>query len=1116
LRQLRPDQLLPAHVSRPTGDLVIGAELSARELNRVLRLPEPTDEQAAVIESQLGPAVVIAGAGSGKTETMAARVVWLVATRRVRPEEVLGLTFTRKAAAELGARIRRRLAQWRAVLERAGDADREQLATLLSGEPTVLTYAAYAARLVAEHALRVGAEPDARLVSPAMSWQLADGVSRRHPDRLPADIGAPSSVPRYVLELSAQLADHLVDPDDVAAFCDDTLAWFESLPLGPGIRSARPGDTADLVRSIEHRRALLPLLRSFAAAKAAVPALDFGDQMRIAAQLATLADVQQIERSRYVAVLLDEYQDTGHAQVRTLSALFGDGHAVTAVGDPFQSIYGWRGASAGNIGRFPETFPSADGQPAAQFALATSFRNDRAVLEIADAVVGPLRVAPGGDSLRVAPGVGRLRPAPGAATGSVEAARLTTIEDEARWVAARLRHAWDARPPGARTAAVLVRRRSQLPLLAEALLEAGLPIEVVGLGGLLSTPEVVDVVATLRVLVRHDAGPALARVLTGARWRVGAADLAALRNRARQLARPPTQPHADVEVQPDGRTPDRPAEPLSLIEALDDLGAPAAYSPAGFARLTRLSEELRRLRRRLTAPLPELVADVERTLGVDIEVDARPDRAHVGRVHLDRFLDEAAAFATEADEATLSAFLAYLDAAEDEENGLEAGSVVVESERVQLLTVHGAKGLEWDVVAVPGLVAGVFPADAKSFDWTRTRHELPAVLRGDRRDLPELDLSAAVDRREVRDLLVSHHAALVARHELEERRLAYVAMTRARSALLLSGYIWDNTAKPRDASPFLVEAAEAVVPLEWAEADAAAVNPLTAQARTALWPIDPLGAFPGDTRPGRRAAVEAGAALVRAALERRAGGVQSQTVLALTPQLAQTASWAERVDQLLAERAARHGSATVAVELPARLSVSDLVELRRDPAALAGAIRRPMPRPPAPWARRGTAFHTWLEHTWQAQTLLDLDQLPGAADESAADHADEHDFAQLRAAFERSEWAGRTPAEVEVPFEMSIEGTIVRGRMDAVFGNERDGWMIVDWKTGREPSGDAAHAVAIQLAAYRLAWARLIKIPDTDLGVVRAAFHYVRSGRTVEPVGLLDAAGLRALVRGRT
>ena len=1069
------------NVPIPRGPRSIGA----KQLNALLGLPAPTAEQAAVIEAPLAPAVVIAGAGSGKTETMAARVVWLVANRLVAPEGVLGLTFTRKASAELGSRIRRRLAQWRLVLERDRPEDHDQLAVLLAGEPTVLTYAAYAGRLVAEHALRIGAEPDSRLISPAVAWQLADAVSRRYPDELPADIGAPSSIPRYVLGMSGEFADHLVDADAVHEYCAGIAAQFGSLPLGKGIRSERPGDAGKLLTSIEHRIALLPLVQAFEDAKAALSAVDFADQMRVAAALARVPQVQAAERERFPAVLLDEYQDTGHAQVETLAGLFGQGHPVTAVGDPLQSIYGWRGASAGNIARFASTFVRGDARPATTFALATSFRNDRLILAAANTVAAPLRTT--GATVE-------LRPSASAGTGELTVARLLTVESEARWVATQLRTAWDAIAPGDRTAAVLVRRRSQIPLLAEALHAEGLPVEIVGLGGLLTTPEVVDVVSTLRVLVRHDLGSALARLLTGARWRIGPRDLAALRDRARLLIPRPAENAA-------ART-----EAISLVEALDDLGPPQRYSPAGYARLAILSDELRRLRQRVAAPLPELVADVERTMGIDVEVASRADRAHIGRAHLDRFLDEAARFANEADEATLTAFLAYLDAAEEEENGLEAGEIVVEAERVQILTVHGAKGLEWDVVAVPGLVDKVFPAEPRDVDWTRTRHLLPVPLRGDRVDLPAFDLTGSPDRKEVRDRVTVHHDALVARHGVEERRLAYVAFTRARSSLIASGFVWDDTQKPRESSPFLTELATLRPPIEWAEPDLDAGNPLTAVERTSRWPLDPLGPYPGDRGPGRRAAVEHGAALVRAALAET-----GQLPFGRPALPGRAGEWGEDVDRLLAERERLGVRARIEVELPRQLSVSQLVELDRDPVELARSIRRPLPRPPAPWARRGTRFHTWLEQRWQAQTLLDLDQLPGAADETAEDR----ELDELRAAFERSVWAARTPAHVEVPFEMALDSaTVIRGRMDAVFGTPDGGWFVVDWKTGRTPSGADADAAAVQLAAYRLAWARLCDIPDDKLHTVRAAFHYVRSGETVEPAALLDAAGLRALVAG--
>ena len=557
--------------------------IGARELAALLELPLPTEEQIQVIEAGPGPAVVIAGAGSGKTETMAARVVWLVANGLVSADAVLGLTFTRKAAGELGARIRRHLRAWARHLE----PDARTL--LLAAEPTVLTYAAYSGRLVADHALRLGLEPSTRLISPAVAWQLGDSAVRRFVGPLSDDIGTPPSVTNYILRLAGELADHLQTPETVIAFSEKALGHIDTLPIGSTrTSSAHPGKLADLVRSLNHRIELLPLVANFGADKARIGAVDFADQMVWAANLADVAEVREAERDKFRAVLLDEYQDTGHAQIELLSGLFDDGHLVMAVGDPFQSIYSWRGASAGNINRFADTFRHVDGSAATTFTLSTSWRNDRAILLAANEVACELRAAH--------PLATILHPGSTAADGEAVTARLPTVEDEAVWVAERMRAAWDAAatsaPGSERTAAVLVRRRTQIPLLAAALREAGLPVEIVGLGGLLTTPEVADIVATLHVLADYSSGPALLRLLTGSRWRIGPRDLVALSRRARRLAnvdaahrdRPSTDgvdaatgvgPVAaartdDPVLNETGRRPRR--DPGSIVEALDDLG----------------------------------------------------------------------------------------------------------------------------------------------------------------------------------------------------------------------------------------------------------------------------------------------------------------------------------------------------------------------------------------------------------------------------------------------------------------------------------------------------------------------------------------------------------------
>jgi DNA helicase-2/ATP-dependent DNA helicase PcrA len=220
------------------------------------------------------------------------------------------------------------------------------------------------------------------------------------------------------------------------------------------------------------------------------------------------------------------------------------------------------------------------------------------------------------------------------------------------------------------------------------------------------------------------------------------------------------------------------------------------------------------------------------------------------------------------------------------------------------------------------------------------------------------------------------------------------------------------------------------------------------------------------------------------------------------------AAWDRDAGLLLAERAQRRGDGATRVPLPARLSVSSLVALARDPAELARQVRRPMPRPPASQARRGTAFHQWLEQRYGQQLLIDDSALFGPDDD---DDSADGDLAALRSRFEQSEWAGRWPQAVEVPFETLIGDRQVRGRIDAVFADAPGGgYDVVDWKTGRPPGNEAErHAVSVQLAAYRLAWAALAGVPVAD---VRAAFYYVAHDQTVRPADLLDEAGLAALI----
>jgi DNA helicase-2/ATP-dependent DNA helicase PcrA len=1102
---------------------------SPAQLARLLGAAEPTMEQAAVIGAPLRPMAVIAGAGSGKSETMAARLVWLVANGMVRPERVLGLTFTRKAAAELAERVRSRLDG----LRRAGIVRPDETEQL--GDPVISTYHSYAGRLVADHALREALEPSLRLITPAISWQLAARVVAAYDGPMDAVGWSPATVTAAVLDLAGELAEHLRGPADVIEAGEWLALRCAELP------GRVPALAVKILKCQRSREQLLPLVSAYVATKAAREVLDYGDQMAVAARIAQRhLEVGAAERARYQVVLLDEYQDTSHAQLVLLRSLFGGGHPVTAVGDPCQSIYGWRGASAGNLRRFRLDFPTPN-RPAHLAVLSTSFRNTGRVLEAAAALQEGLRAA--------APEVPRLvAPADRAERGEVTCALLETSAQEAGWVADRIAGLLSLPPgiapdsgrwPGGRAdavrpgdIAVLCRKRAQFPALRSALEAAGIPVEVVGLGGLLTVPEVADIIATLRVMHDPGAADALARILTSPRWRIGPRDLVSLGRRSRVLARSAQQPRTAAggggaapglaRIPDDVMTraiTDLTSDAGSLVEALDDLGDPAAYSAVGHQRFAALASELRTLRLHAGRPLPELVGEVERALGLDVEVAARPGRDPASsRADLDAFADAAAAFAGDQEEPTLGAFLAYLTAAEAEEFGLEAGRVG-ETDSVKLATVHASKGLQWAVVFVPGLAGGaqghIFPAKPRlTTRWTENPRLLPFSLRGDEADLPVL---TGLDAESLADFT----DACADRELAEERRLAYVAATRAAFWLGCSGYWWGDGTSRLGPSAFLTEVraaceAGAGTVQRWVpEPEPDAGNPLLAEPATASWPAPATGS--------RYDAVVEAAEMVTAEIaahERRrrppaepgrADDGSGQAAGALSPaDQPLIEGWARDTDLLLAERAQRRGEHAVAVPLPGRIPVSSLVTIARDPALFAAQVRRPMPQPPAPQARRGTAFHRWLEQRFGPRPLIDSDELLGAADADRGPAGDP-DLDELKAHFEAGEWADRWPAEVEVPFETLIGDRLVRGRIDAVFAGGPDGGFdVVDWKTGRAPTApDERRAVAVQLAAYRLAWAALTGV---TVGQVRAAFYYVRDDLTVRPADLLDQAGLAALI----
>lgn len=864
-----------------------GGMLSAVEIAHHLGLNPPTDEQIRIIESPLEPRLVIAGAGSGKTATMVDRVVWLVANGLVRADEVLGVTFTRKAAGELRERMRTRLniLRERHLIEVSEE-------ELLEGasEPTVSTYHSYANTLVKDYGLRLGVEQDAQMLGQAQSWQLAAQVVQYWEGELPAGGRGGSSsktaIIGQMLKLASECAEHLVSAQQVIEFCTAQCAAYESLGA-PGSKKY----AGQIIEKLRAKIILARMVQRYERVKARMQVLDYGDLILLAARIAReIPQAAELERQRYRVVLLDEFQDTSHAQLQLFADLFGTRpgaggqgeHPVMAVGDPKQSIYGFRGASDGQLFSFYRYFPTRDQTP---LYLSVAWRNDVAVLDAANLVASPLKNIPDWVRAPAPPAVPDLRPrsvvtCPDTAgweamAGSVQLARYSTEDDEGRGIAQRIaaeRARYAQEPAAMPTMAVLTRTRAQMEPVRQACEAAGIPVQVVGLGGLLSRPEVVDVVSMLRVLADPGRSDALVRLLAGARWRLGTADLLALGDWSNELTR---ERGFSVGVAGAPQTVEDVAEYGSLIEAVEHLPGASTlgesvaeadgsgtnpvypehyrgrrFSAEGLRRLRAFAGELEYLRQFTTDDLGTLLYEIERVMLLDIElaVHAAGD-SYASRAHLDAFHEVAATYTNTAprinaviyagadgvavdDDApsarrfVLSAsgvsyllgFLVWLDQADEREGGLEQAPQQPRRDAVQILTMHASKGLEWDQVYLPRMADG---GRVKHHIWQLSEQGvLPWPLRGDREYLPPVlespqTVSALENFSELNAAVEEGEEQVRDYAGFESRRLTYVAMTRARSLLYVSNCRWVGAnIAPATTSPYWNELVQFAQPAQ--------------------------------------------------------------------------------------------------------------------------------------------------------------------------------------------------------------------------------------------------------------------------------------------------------------
>ena len=1101
----------------------------------------PTPEQVCVVEAPRRPLLVVAGAGSGKTETMSMRVLWLLANHPdLTPSSILGLTFTRKAAGELGERLRERIR----LLSR----EMPQLRERLDEDPVALTYNSFAERIVSEHGMRIGIDPDFSMLSEAGAIDLMTQILESWPTDLDDEL-TPAGVVGQVLHLAGEIAEHGYTVERAREVLEEFGRELEQ--VGRGNKESRKAIDVN-----SRRIAFLGPIAAYQQRKREMGVLDFSDQLVLATRIVREAPaVRESLREEFRAVLLDEFQDTSVIQMDLLSMLFAD-HAVTAVGDPNQAIYGWRGASASSLESFLDRFQTGAPDEGQTLTLSTAWRNDVSILDAANRVAAPLREVPsfqvGKQQLKAQSPV--LVPRGGAGPGSVDIA-FTQDYDEALGAMVDFVQRVRSQPVTdgkRRSVAVLSRQRRDFPFIDDALREAGIPTEIVGLGGLLDQPAVQDVRAALELAYDVEASPWLARLLAGID--LGAADLMALGDWARYLARQEgVNPHQAV-----------------LLDAVDfppkpgwaDKGHPA-ISEEAVRRVRLLGERLRQVREGVGRSITEQVERAILIMGTLDDVIADP-LSMGGRAALDEFITVAAAYEQETPGASLGSFLAYLDMAEKREDGLDAPLGEPDPNAVQILTVHGSKGLEWDGVVVFALADGSFPLHkSKSRSWTddppankawvTDAGSLPHPLRGDRADLPpfEFDVEGAKNPSTAfKKWLDGEYGVSLGEHaEREERRLAYVAMTRARSAQLLVGswtsgfnkkvthpsrYLMDASAQIFEHAPGASSGTVGAIedPQMWSDGRWRdhAVESSVGEGRCLIAPVPQadedgeqgvgvrVETFPQKPGPSRQR-VAAAAAAVQAQIDAMP---EDQDVYEALAQLGDDPAVRDTVALIEEYHLSQE---TPVVDLWAeRVPATSVSALLQDADEFARDMRRPMPAHPSSFSALGTVFHAWVErelHLASADPASETSESPGvsagedaalAASDDGADEAlltdgERERLERLRANFRvfiADELADYRAVAIEEAFSVEVGGVSVQGRIDAVFERVRGNgprFLVVDWKSGRPVSAttkpDKVAYFVTQLRLYRRAWAARMDVDASEVGAM-VAFLAGPSHHTLE------------------
>ena len=699
------------------------------------------EAQAHVVGHSGGPLLVLAGPGTGKTTAIVETVVDRIARRGLDPGRVLALTFSRKAAQELRARITLRLNQ-------------------TTTAPLALTFHSYAYALVRRESVLAGEEPPILLSGPEqlqevrrmLRGEASDGA-RHWPQRL-----RPLLATRG---FAAELRDFLL------------RAAERGMDGAQLARLGRDLDRDDWV-------AAGGFLTRYAARfdLAPVPAYDYAEIVRIAGKLLSRPEIRRRERLAYDVVLVDEYQDTDPAQEELLHALAGDGRELIVVGDPDQSIYAFRGADTDAIGRFPVRFRAPDGRQAPVIALRTCRRSGPVLLAASRRVAARLPAVRAQQDHRA------LVPSDAATLGSARVVIAASERQEAALVADILRRAHLIDEVPWSSMAVLVRSAvRQVPALQRALSSAGVPIAVAGDElPLADEPGTAPLLRLIGCAIEPQSltEEVAADLLTGP---LGGTDALGLRRLLRLLRQ---RDPANAAAQ------DRATDPGPLAASLMD---PRLLSEAGWRpgqALIAAGEALAAARQVAdllnVARTAAAAGTAQEVLWAVWDASGLASKWHAASA--------AGGTRGATADADLDAVLALFDAAARFDSRLPAGSMAFfldsltgqeiagdtlaqraqPGEVVTICTAHRAKGLEWDLVVVAGVQEGFWPDMRLRGSLLGMDELVEAADRG-------LDVDPVARRSAASDAAA---AALTSKLLDEERRLFYVAVTRARRSVVVT------------------------------------------------------------------------------------------------------------------------------------------------------------------------------------------------------------------------------------------------------------------------------------------------------------------------------------------